>query len=365
MRPWVRRAASIAAAAVIAAVAAWLLLGRVSTASASFAEMVRRVCQAKTVSYDSTLRIPGHQDVRYNVSLSQTGQRRIVWPDRVQVLDPIQQEGLVLYPATQKARLFEVSPQAADPVENLREAGDSASQFIGKEFLGGREAMVYQVASKQQIMRVWVDPKEELPVRMEIRAPAKDGPETVTIFDNFCWNCPIPESSFSLNLPPGYSFDQSRDYKIEESLAHLLKTCADISGGVFPAQMEPVPVQILLSQERKDGGIALNGELTRTTDLGEQGKESLRVCLGGLAFMEQVKAGGTWRYCGQGTRLGDAKAAICWWQPPGAQNYRVMYGDLQLKDVTKKNLPTTVAPSAASESAEQILEKTQAPGLRN
>jgi hypothetical protein len=361
MRAWIWRAASVAAAVVIVAVAAWFLLGKVPTASASFAEMVRRVCQTRTVSYDYTVRIPGGQDVKYSVSLNQIGQRRLVSPDRVQVVDYVQHKGLTLYPATRKARLFEWFWPSGDPVEDLRKAGDSAGQFIAKEIVDGREAIVYQVAGKQQVMRVWVDPKAELPIRMEVRASVPDGPETITILDNFCWGCPIPESSVSLNLPPGYSFDQSQDYKTEESLVHLLKTCADMSGG----QMDQGTVLGLLNRGYKSDAVALGNDVIQTADVREQEREDMRVCLGGLAFIEQIKANGTWRYWGQGLRLGDTQAVICWWQPSGGENYRVMYGDLQVKDVAKRSLPVGLIAPSASEPTEQIHEKTQAPGFHN
>jgi hypothetical protein len=365
MRTWLWRAASMVAAAIVMAVGAWLLLGRVSTASASFAEMIRRVCQAKTVSYDYTVRVPGGQDVKYSVSLGHAGQRRIVLPDRVQIFDYIQHRALALYPATKKAKLREWFLPSGDPVENLKEVGDSAGKFVTKEVMDGRDTVVYRVSTPQQVLQVWVDPREELPVRMEIRGSAQDGPETITILDNFCWNCPIPESSFSLSLPPDYSFDQSRDYKTEESLVHLLKTCADTSAGVFPATIGQGDVLVLLTQGCKSREVALGDEVIQTTEASQQEKENLRVCFGGLAFIEQIKANGTWRYCGQGSRLGDAAAVICWWQPSGTQNYRVVYGDLQVKDVTKRSLPTRLVEPSASQPTEQIRGKTQAPGLRN
>ena len=38
-------------------------------------------------------------------------------------------------------------------------------------------------------------------------------------------------------------------------------------------------------------------------------------------------------------KLGDADKAIFWYRPKGAEKYRVIYGDLSVKDVAPENLP--------------------------
>jgi hypothetical protein len=42
---------------------------------------------------------------------------------------------------------------------------------------------------------------------------------------------------------------------------------------------------------------------------------------------------------GEGVKLGDANKAIFWYRPEGATNYRVVYGDLSVKDMAPENLP--------------------------
>jgi hypothetical protein len=44
-------------------------------------------------------------------------------------------------------------------------------------------------------------------------------------------------------------------------------------------------------------------------------------------------------YAGNGVKLGDAETAIFWYLPEGSETYRVIYGDLSVKDVTPENLP--------------------------
>lgn len=45
------------------------------------------------------------------------------------------------------------------------------------------------------------------------------------------------------------------------------------------------------------------------------------------------------QYRGAGVKLGDANTAILWWQHPGSTTYRVIYGDLTVKDLGLEELP--------------------------
>jgi hypothetical protein len=49
--------------------------------------------------------------------------------------------------------------------------------------------------------------------------------------------------------------------------------------------------------------------------------------------------GDDWSYVGAGIKLGDASKPVFWYRPQGAENYRVIYGDLSVKDVAAENLP--------------------------
>jgi len=42
---------------------------------------------------------------------------------------------------------------------------------------------------------------------------------------------------------------------------------------------------------------------------------------------------------GEDVRLGDASKAVCWWKPAGSSVYRVVYGDLSIRDVAPGDLP--------------------------
>jgi hypothetical protein len=60
----------------------------------------------------------------------------------------------------------------------------------------------------------------------------------------------------------------------------------------------------------------------------------------GLVFFQQLDPmGAIWHYAGSGVKLGDAGKAVFWYQPKGSASYRVIYGDLSVKDVAPADLP--------------------------
>lgn len=59
----------------------------------------------------------------------------------------------------------------------------------------------------------------------------------------------------------------------------------------------------------------------------------------GCAFIEQLPEGSDWRYIGEDVKLGDGSQAVCWWKPPGSSFYRIVYGDLNVRDVAPNDLP--------------------------
>ena len=47
----------------------------------------------------------------------------------------------------------------------------------------------------------------------------------------------------------------------------------------------------------------------------------------------------TWHYQGKGVKFGNAQIPVCWYKPNGAKAWRVVYGDLSVRDVDPNDLP--------------------------
>jgi hypothetical protein len=61
-------------------------------------------------------------------------------------------------------------------------------------------------------------------------------------------------------------------------------------------------------------------------------------------FIESNIVEGSWRYIGKGVKLGEGEKIVCWYKPKGSQSFRVVYGDLSVKDLAANDLPLQVKP---------------------
>jgi len=338
------RIATAAAACLIFAVGFYFLaVGSVRDASADFAEMLAQVRSANSVSFDFKYTLPGEPQVRGRAYMKHPGQIRIIWPGgKIQIVDATRQKILILRPNVQKATFFKAKADAnyaADPLKKLRQAGDSAGTLLGREMLAGQMVDVYQVALSEGSMKVWVEPQEEFPVRIESRLASEDGPAGVIVIDQLRWNRAIPASLFALDVPPGYTVECPQSQPTEESLIALMRICTDISDGVFPADMNAKAVLSLFVESKscKMQTIAVGDKTAVAMDTYTRG--IYKTCLRGLAFVTQYKENGSWHYAGGGLRRGDKNAPVCWWQPAGSETFRVMFGDLQIRDIPADQLP--------------------------
>jgi len=59
----------------------------------------------------------------------------------------------------------------------------------------------------------------------------------------------------------------------------------------------------------------------------------------GFIFVQLLKAENDWHYVGKNVKLGDSESPVCWYRPDSSETYRVIFGDLSVKDVAPENLP--------------------------
>jgi hypothetical protein len=63
----------------------------------------------------------------------------------------------------------------------------------------------------------------------------------------------------------------------------------------------------------------------------------------GFTFPKIMPADNDWHYAGSGVKLGQAEVPICWWKPAGSQTYRVVFGDLSVRDLDKAEVDRLTA----------------------
>jgi hypothetical protein len=152
---------------------------------------------------------------------------------------------------------------------------------------------------------------------------------------NFEFDADVDESLVSMDVPDGYTLEKKElelGNASEEDFVESLRIWAEIIGdGTFPdsigtqsamAQMPTLVQKVSAMQVSEEKGTEIGMSFAK-----------------GMLFHQTLESQGHWKYAGAGVKLGDAEKAIFWYQPKGSDTYRVIYGDLSVKDVAAEDLP--------------------------
>ncbi|MHC4095074.1 MAG: anti-sigma factor family protein [Planctomycetota bacterium] len=327
-----------AAAAIIFAV----LIGVFSLTGGTptFADVIEPILNARTVIFDVLIGDEESNPVIMHEIVVGTGIRRTIsnLPGMTQILDLENGKMLVLNDGDKtavyvdiKGKLQEMSRSYIGFVrEVLMELKDNPDvKELGEKVIDGRKAIGFSgIGNNNQELKIWADPKTAVPIRVELRLgfPA--------VFKNFQFDVPIDDSQISMEVPEGYKLEEAEiDFTkgTEEDFIESLRIWAKVLlDGKFPEAvgteqyMKSVP---LLGEKLVQSGLSAD----------EAGKVGM-IFPRGMFFLQSLEINGKYHYAGKGVKLGDAEKAIFWYKPERSKNWRVIYGDLSVKDVAPENL---------------------------
>ena len=172
----------------------------------------------------------------------------------------------------------------------------------------------------------------------------------------FVFSAELDESLFRLDPPADYTVEtrtRSPRYNLtEKEMIDFLGILADYNDQTFPERQELA-------------GVFSDGRHTKTMEKPKEDRspaeQKFWETLGhyieanqndrpiGLNdpvgyFLNHSTVENSFRYLGKGVKLGDKDRVVCWYKLKGATSYRVVYGDLSVKDVAPKDLPLPVEP---------------------
>lgn len=214
-------------------------------------------------------------------------------------------------------------------IRELQEKPDFVVEELGRREIDGQEVIGFLARHPKAEITIWADPETALPVRIE-----QVGGQMKVICKNVRFDVPMDESLFSMDVPEGYKLQQVElDLmgSTEEDFIEGLRIRAGLFDGQFPdgvAVEDYLKQAPLMVEKLKELGLSNEQETEMGMKLGRH-----------LLFIRFFKGQGEWHYAGTGVKLGDAKKAIFWYQPKGSETWRVIYGDLSVKDVSVENLP--------------------------
>jgi hypothetical protein len=202
---------------------------------------------------------------------------------------------------------------------------------LGTQEIDGQEAVGFSARHPKAEVTIWADPETALPIRIE-----QVSGQMKVICKNVKFDVPMDDSQFSMDVPVGYKLKHEVELDLmgstEKDFVEGLRIRAEVFGdGQFP---ESVAVEDYLKEvptlEKKMEELGLSDE--KEIEIGMKLSKH-------LLFLRFFKGQGNWHYAGSGVTLGDAEKAIFWYQPQGSETWRVIYGDLSVKDVSPENLP--------------------------
>jgi len=310
------------------------------SSSVAWAEVSQHILNAQTAILDIIIGDEGEGSVVIHDQIKGPRIRRTMSnvEDVVSIIDLETSRILTLTVSKKEAAYIDLKglpsmPNYMDTLRNvireLRENPHFEVEELGKQEIDGREAIGFLARHPKVELTIWADPETALPVRIE-----QVGGQMKVICKNVKFDVPMDETLFSMDVPDGYKLQQVELDLMgatEQDFIEGLRIRAELFDGEFP---EGIAVEDYLRQAQ-----AIGGKLNEL-GLGDEEVTKLGMKLSRhLLFIRFFKGQGEWHYVGNGVKLGDAETAIFWYQPEGSETYRVIYGDLSVKDVSTENLP--------------------------
>ena len=333
MKSSVTRIAVAAAVLVVAALGVHYMMGP----SVTFADVVKPLLNARTLILDMIVGDEETGPVIHDIIVDQRIRRVISRQEHVvNIIDPESAKMLTLHTEGKIAAYSDIQGSlqegTRDYVASLRKIitdvqdnpGFKAKE-LGEKEIDGQKVVGFSANG----FTIWADAETALPVRIEVESP-----QLSAVFKNFQFNVPVEEleSLVSMDVPEGYT-EQKKVFDMttstEQDLVECLRIWAEILlDGNFPEAIGMTEIMKQLPQ--------VEAKLAESVTSAEEGTQKGMALGKGMLFVMGLK---DHHYAGNGVKLGDADKAVFWYRPEGSETYRVIYGDLSVKDVTPENLP--------------------------
>ncbi len=288
----------------------------------------------------------------------------------IEVEDYASGASLYLDPTKKRAILHKFKPFDVfrGPFDGFREELEKPSlQWIEKRKTATAEVNVFRYAFKDDANKrdwsydFWIDANTKQLVEVHVPGadiydpendPLRNNPPEKAwserssmgeVFHDIVFDARVDDSLFRLEPPEGYAVEShGRRHVTEQEMLDYLGIVADFNDKTFPDQDCPIFDVARLNEALK------KAERERTEAERKFLEAFMRYQIEGILpvgeFVEQNAVEKSFRYLGKGVKLGDRDRIVCWYKLKGAKTYRVVYGDLRVKDVAAKDLPLPVGP---------------------
>jgi outer membrane lipoprotein-sorting protein len=342
---------AIAAGALLAIGATVVLLAVGSNDGAAWAKVRKRIEQAQGMRMTVSVTGPDKKVYRARSVLATGGRMRQEMSVNGQTMVMISdlRKGVILnllpdqkiaittrLKDMPKAMREQVTRQG-DQLAAMKKMVRNAEKQLGEKTIDGVKLKGYRVANESMTMDIWVDAETARPVHMEIEmtdARMKGVMSDIEIVRK------VDPDRFSTDVPDGYTVQKQPDVSMKpagvKELTELLSAWAELTDGPLPDALDPV-LFVTVAQEAAKRLAASGTPPKQRKALMDRISQTVSARLVNAMVLKQVNE--TFHYQGKGVKLGEKATPVLWYKPKGKAKYVVIYGDLHVERVAKKDLP--------------------------
>lgn len=352
--------------------------GSIDGAGTAWANTLEQIYKATSVTYNKAFCRDKQEPFFFQEMINEKGVQRAIIGGQIMIYDFGTGKSLMLIPSNKEATLTqEIGGMHAikpyNQLEWLISIKDKAAEFLGTENIDGIWAKKFFWNQGEYCnTTVWVNPSTNLPVRVEqvfLKNPNKDiispsiqlklsdfgGPSNATcsvgggggkgiqdnmtmIMKDFIWNQQLDPALFSTEAPEDYTLRKKQHNASEMDENDLVKALAfwaEMSDGSFPQKIndlaDPNQINPKLILKFNRGG--------NPQDEIDEAMNQASIIIRGLFFVQNKIAENNWTYEGDGVKFGQKDTPICWWKPEKSENYKVIYADLSIGEISAQDIP--------------------------
>jgi len=218
-----------------------------------------------------------------------------------------------------------------DIVTDMENHPEWPVQELGQRWIDNQRAIGFFLSGPKIQLTIWADAETAAPIRIELQMG-----RSKTIIKNIEFDVPVDESLVSMDIPDGYTLHEKEldytDFDEQDFIIILQYWAENVLGGNFPDSVSAEDILKVAPVLRQK---------IDQLNISDEEKMQLGVAMGrGFIFFRRLEFSGIdWHYVGKGVELGDANTAVFLYRPKGSDTYRVICGDLSVKDSALEDLP--------------------------
>jgi outer membrane lipoprotein-sorting protein len=203
-------AAAVLFLAGIAGLIGWLLSAGAG-ASLAFGDVQEKMRSTRTLTFQLTREEKGRPVETDQILIRAPNLLRVELQNGgVTITDYEKHQSLLLDPAKKEAKLIQgLALQLPNIYDKIRNAPKEAVKRLPEKEVDGKKAVGFVVPIGEEEHKaeatVWVDPKTQLPFRMEITDKNPNGTEVRQVLSELVFDRKLDEGLFSLTPPQGYT----------------------------------------------------------------------------------------------------------------------------------------------------------------